>query len=182
MDHFKPAGEQARWKYLYDLLKVTDEDQVLTYDEMAAALNLDPLEDRMSIRAALYRAAKELEEVDRRAVAVVPNRGYRVVRPKEHVELARRQHTRSTKALVRGHSKATNVDLSKVDPETRKALEMMAGALAMQMDMSRRIDKRMSERDKVIESLVESTQRSDSDRDEMAARLRRLEEKLGLAE
>ena len=92
MEHFKPAGEQARWKYLYDLLKVTDEDQVLTYDEMAAALNLDPLEDRMSIRAALYRAAKELEEVDRRAVAVVPNRGYRVVRPKEHVELARRQH------------------------------------------------------------------------------------------
>ena len=74
------------------------------------------------------------------------------------------------------------MDLSKVDPETRKALEMMAGALAMQMDMSRRIDKRMSERDKVIESLVESTQRSDSDRDEMAARLRRLEEKLGLAE
>lgn len=181
MGNFEPAdGQQARWKPLYELLKLVNTGDVLSYDEMGKALELDPLVDRGAIRVAMYRAAKELEEVDKRAVEVVANKGYRVVEPKQQLVLAKKQHTRSTKALARGHSKAVNVDLSNVDPEIRRAFEMVAGVMAMQMDFSRRAEKKLLNHDQVIEALVQKSDRSEAERDEMAARLKRLEERLGL--
>lgn len=178
MDHFKPKGSRARWKPVYELLQNTNTNDVLTYDEIGKVLELDPLTDRMAIRSALYRAAKELEEVDKRAVTVVPNRGYRVAEPKEHVVLARKQHKRSTKALQRGHSKAVNVDMSKLDPEARKALEIVASAFAQQMDFNKRMERRLTERDQVLDSIVEKQERSEEQSSEVLQRLRELEAKM----
>lgn len=175
MDHFQPIGERARWLELYDLLTKTDTNGVVTYEEMGAALGLDPSGDRQAIRGALYRAAKEHEQVDKRAIVAVPNKGYRVVEPKEHLGLARRHQKRSSRALVRGHSKAVNVDMSKIEPETRKALEVVASVISMQMDFNRRAESKLDAHDRAIRSLVEATERTEAERDEFRARLERLE-------
>lgn len=181
MDYFKPAGAQARWRYLYDLLRLTDDNEILTYRHMAEVLGLHWEQDRGAIRVALCRAAEEHEKVDKRAIAVVPNRGYRIVAAKEHLDLAKRHQTRSTKALQRGQSKIVNVDMSKVqDPEVRKGFEVMAQIFAYQMDFSRRADEKLKKHGELIDSLVETTNRSEAERSQIAERVARLEKQLGL--
>ena len=173
--NFEPVGERARWLDLYDLLKATETNGVVTYEAMAEALDLDPVKDRASIRTALYRAAKEHEEIDKRAIKAIPNQGYRIVQPQEQLGLARGHQKRSTRALVRGHSKAVNVDMSQIEPEARKAFEVVAGVIAMQMDFNRRAEAKLTAHDKAIRSLVEAKDRTESEREEFRARLEKLE-------
>lgn len=173
--NFEPVGDRARWLSLYDLLKATETNGIVTYEAMAEALELDPDKDRQAIRTALYRAAKEHEEIDKRAIKAVPNRGYRIVEPQEHLGLARRHQKRSTRSLARGHSKVVNVDLSRVEPEARKAFELVASVIALQSDFNRRAEARLTAHDRAIKSLVESRERSDQEREEFRSRLERLE-------
>lgn len=175
MSNFKPVGERARWLEVYDLLVATETNGVVTYEAMATALGLDPDADRQLLQMTMRRAAKEHEVVDNRAVTAVPNRGYRVVEPQEHLGLARRHQVRSTRSLKRAHSKAVHVDMSKIEPEARKALEMVASVIALQMDFNRRAESKLAAHDKAIQSLTEATERTDMEREEFRARLERLE-------
>lgn len=178
MEHFKPAGERARWKYLYELLLATEDDGILTYQEMADALGLDVEADRQLLRVAFYRAAKEHEEVDKRAVKVIPNKGYRIVAPKEHLDLARKQHTRSSRALAKGQSKVVNVNMADMDPETRKAFEIMALGFAQQLDFNRRAERRLFQQEKITQELVQTSERSEEERREIRERVARLERRM----
>jgi hypothetical protein len=87
---FEPAGDKARWRVLYDVLTKHGVGDVVTYDVMGEALNLDPEKERHTIQMAIRRAAREYEREDHRALEPVPNEGYRVVEPAEHMRLARR--------------------------------------------------------------------------------------------
>lgn len=173
--NFQPLGERARWLAIYDLLKAAETNDIVTYVAMGEALGLDPDKERLAIQGAMRRAAKEHEVVDKRAVVAVANHGYRVVEPQEHLGLARRQQVRSNRALVRGHSKAVNVDMSRIEPETRKALDMVAQVISMQMDFNRRAESKLSAHEKAIRSLTEAKERTDAEREEILARLERLE-------
>lgn len=179
MSDFKPIGDRARWLDIYDLLRAAQINEVVTYESMAEAIGLDPDKDRTTIQGVVRRAAKEYEQVDKRAIVAVANEGYRVVEPQEHLGLARRHQKRSSRSLTRGHSKAVNVDLSKIDPETRKALDVVANVIAMQQDFARRAEAKLSSHDRAIKSLVEAKERTDSERDEFRARLEKLEAGMG---
>lgn len=173
--NFQPLGERARWLAIYDLLKAAETNDIVTYVAMGDVLGLDPDKERLAIQGAMRRAAKEHEVVDKRAVVAVSNHGYRVVEAQEHLGLARRQQVRSNRALVRGHSKAVNVDLSQIEPETRKALDMVAQVIGMQLDFNRRAESKLAAHDKAIRSLTEATERTESERQEILDRLARLE-------
>lgn len=175
MSNFEPVGERARWLEVYDLLVATETNGIVTYEAMATALGLDPNTDRQLLQMTMRRAAKQHEVVDKRAVTAVPNRGYRVVEPAEHLGLARRQQVRSARALKRGHSKAVNVDMSKIEPETRKALDMVASVIAMQMDFNRRAETKLAAHERAIQSLTAATERTEQEREEFRERLERLE-------
>lgn len=181
MSPFRPVGDRARWRIIYDLLSKRGVGDVLTYDEMAAALELDPKKDRMTIQLAMRRAAKELESVDKHAVDVIPNEGYRIVEPTEQVGLAKRHQRKANRSLVRGQSKVVNVDFNLIDPETRKAFEVMAGAFAAQIDFNRRMDVRQRNLERAVEAVTHQTeaqaQRTDEEIAELRGRLHRLEEK-----
>ena len=79
MSPFDPIGDVSRWKLAYEVVRAAATDTVVTYDELGEALGLHPVHDRHPIQMAMRRAAKELEEVDKRAVNAVPNKGYRIV-------------------------------------------------------------------------------------------------------
>ncbi|OBH07932.1 hypothetical protein [Mycobacterium sp. E1747] len=175
MSPFEPKGETARWRILYRLLSQTEVDDILTYEDMASALELDPEVDRHTIQVAMRRAASELEKVEKHAVEAVKNVGYRVVEPEEHLRLAKQQQRRSSKALVRGHSKVTNVDLSGVDPEVRQAFQVVASAFAMQMEFNRRTDIRQKKLEDALESVREQSTRTDEEVSELRRRLEKLE-------
>lgn len=178
MGNFEPVGDRARWRYVYDLLQLTDENEILTYEQMGKVLQLDPAADRMLIQGALYRAAKELETVNKRAVTVVPGRGYRVVPPKEQLDLANQHQKRSSKALVRGHSKVVNVNLADADPETKRRFAVVAGIFARQMDFNRQIDQKMAEHQELLGAMQSEQKRSAAENEEILARLQRLEDRL----
>lgn len=175
MTRFQPLGDQARWRIIYDLLRKTGVDQVVTYQQLADALSLDP-EQRHLIQMAVRRAAREHEEVDKRALIVIPNVGYRVVRAPEHIGLARTQQRRASRSLARGWSKAVNVDLSGVDEATRHALEVVAQAFALQMDFNRRFDVRQQRLEEAVSTATQRMARSEEEIAELRERLHRLEE------
>lgn len=181
MRAFQPAGERARWRVLYDLLTPLEIGDLLSYEDMATALDLDPVKNRMTIQLAMRRAARELETVDKHSVDVVVNEGYRIVAPNEQVGLARRHQKKASKSLQRGRSKVVNVDFNLIDPETRKAFEVMAGAFAAQIDFNRRMDVRQANLEKAVDAVTRQTeqqsQRTVEELEELRARLRRLEQR-----
>lgn len=180
MTGFLPVGDVARWRLIYQLLKPCQVDDVVTYDRMGELLELDPVKDRHIIQMAMRRAAQEFEQVDKHAVDSVKNVGYRVVRVQEHIGLARRQQRKAGRALESGHSKAVNVDFNDIEPETRKALEIVGRAFAMQMDFNRRFDVRQKKLESVMETVVTQVdgidKRSQEEIAELRERLARLEQ------
>lgn len=175
MSPFEPVGPQARWRTVYDLLCGTATGDVLTYEAIGAALGLDPEGDRHAVQMAVRRAAKQHEVNDRRAIEAVPNLGYRVVEAPEHLRLARGQQKRAGKSLARGQSKVVHVDLSGMEPETRRAFEVVARAFAMQMDFNRRFDVRQAKLEETITGMSERTERTEQEIADLKARLARLE-------
>jgi hypothetical protein len=176
MSPFEPVGARARWRVIYDLLRKLSPGDVLTYRRIGDALNLDPEGDRHVIQMAVRRAAREYEVEDNRALEVVPNEGYRVVQAPEHLRLAQVQQKRARKALARGQSKVVHVDLSGLEPETRRAFEVVARAFAMQMDINKRFDIRQKRLEQSLNAMSERTDRTEQEIADLKARLARLED------
>jgi len=177
---FQPVGDKARWRVVYEQLNRTPVDGVLTYESLGEALDLDPADDRHSIQMAMRRAAKEHEEVDRRAIEPIMNVGYRVVQAKEHLGLARAQQRRAGHALKRGRSKVVNVDFNQIDVETRKAFEVVAYAFQMQSDMVQRLDVRNKKLAEKVAAITARTETVEMTSEEHAERLGRLEQLIEL--
>lgn len=180
MSPFKPAGDQARWLVLYGLLRVLDVGDVLTYDEMGTALELDPVKDRHVMQLAMRRAALELERVDKRVADARRNVGYRIVEPPEQLGIARRHQRKAGRSLARGQGKAANVDFNLIDTETRRAFELVASAFAAQLDFNRRMDVRQANLERAVEAVTKDAgsriARTDAELVELRERLARLEE------
>ena len=170
-----PLGDLARWRVLYALLRDVAVDETLTYETMADALGLDAAEDRNTLQVAMRRAARELEEKQGRAVDAEPNVGYRVVQVVEHLGLAKRQQKRSLNALRSGQSKVTNVDLSNIAPDVRKAFEVVAMAFALQVDFNRRTDVRQKRLEQSLAAMSRKSVLTDDEIRDVKERLVRLE-------
>lgn len=173
---FVPLGEQSRWKTAYEVLTRHVAGDIVTYVELGEALDLDPGKDRHTIQMALRRAAKEFEEHDLHALDSIPNTGYRIVEPPEHLTLARGQQKRSSKALMRGQSNVVNVDFTGMDPEIRKAFEVTAHAFGSMIDMQRRMYKRQSDIETALTETGKRQDRSEEEVQELKDRLARLEQ------
>lgn len=182
---FEPIGEQARWKTVYELLAKAPMNGIITYAELGDALGLHPDDDRGLIQQAVHRASKEHEEKDRRAIDVVPNKGYRIVEPAEQLGLARRHQKKSGRSLARGASKVTNVDLNGLEPQVRAAFEVLGHAFRLQMDFNRRFDVRQNRLEETVREIQDSQSTDRKRTDEEVAllkeRLARLENQLGEA-
>ncbi|MGD9604457.1 MAG: hypothetical protein AB7V59_21795 [Gammaproteobacteria bacterium] len=181
MRPFLPVGERARWRVIYDLLRKAKVGDVVTYREMAEALDLDAKRDRTKVQLAMRRAAKELETVDLHAVEPVVNEGYRIVEPEQHLDLARKHQRKAGRSLQRGHSKVVNVDFNGMPGDVRKAFEVVAGAFAAQIDFNRRLSVRQDHLERAVEAVTQQTgeqqQRTAEELEALRERLRRLEEK-----
>jgi hypothetical protein len=179
MSPFQPIGDVARWQAVYALLRATKTGDILTYEAIGEALELDSKLERHAIQMAVRRAAKEHEEADKRAIEAVPNKGYRVVEAPEHLRLARGHHRRASKSLVRGQSKVANVDWAALEPEVRRAFEVVGAAFAAQIEFNKRFDVRQERLEKAFEDITARTdrteQRTEQEIADLKARLARLE-------
>lgn len=175
MSPFKSIGDEPRWRTLYDLLRNTPPGSILTYQQMADALSLDPVRHRPAMASAMRRAAEEYLDVDRRAIEVVRDEGYRVVESNEQLRLARVHNKRAGTQLEIAYSTATRVDLSNVDPEIRKGMELLARGLGEQMEINRRLSARQRRTERVLDVVMQRTDRTEGEMAELHARLAALE-------
>lgn len=173
---FKPKGEVARWRLVYDRLCEANVDDIVTYQQLSEVLDLHPTRDRHTIQMAMRRAAQEYETENRRALVPMRNQGYRVVGAEEHLALARTHQKKAGHELARGYSKVVNVDMNGLEPAVQQAFGMMAQAFALQMDFNRRFNVRQTKLEKAIRETQESSTRTDEEVAELRARLERLEQ------
>lgn len=179
MSPFTPAGERARWKILYDLLRAKDVGDTITYRELADAVDLDPDRNRTTIQFALRRAAQEYLVIDKRAVDNLPNEGYRVTEAEEHLRLARTHQRRATRSVRRGQQLLEHVDWDAItDPAARHALQLAGALIARQADVMRRLDIRQRHLEETMAAVTEKSERTDGELDDLRARMARLEDRL----
>jgi hypothetical protein len=175
---FTPVGGEARWKVVYRLLERRSVGDTLTYEAIGAALDLDPRRERWVIYPAVRRAATVYLDSHLRALVAVPNVGYRVVAPSEHLQLARDHNKKAGKELERGYQVATQVDLTDVDPEVRKGLELLALGLSQQQEINRRQARTNAKMAKAMEATATKVERTAEQVDEVMERMARLEERV----
>lgn len=122
---FKPRGETAQWRIVYDAFRGANEGDTITYEQLADRLNLDARRDRHRIQAAARKAAAKLLETDHRAVDVQAETGYLVVPAKQHIALAGKQIERASHHLDRGKDLTTYVQLDDLTDRERGIIQAM---------------------------------------------------------
>ena len=157
-DPFQPVGERARWRVIYDLMKAAEIGDLITYEQMAAAIGQGEL-DRHALQMAARRAGLELERVDMRAVDAVRNAGYRVQQPEAHLGLGLRRNRRAGRQIDRGYLVTTSADLNNVSPDVAKALMTVARGFALQREINARVAERQDKADSMIQALADDVAR-----------------------
>jgi len=177
MSPFLPKGDKARWITIFEHVTNMTTGDLLTYETIANLLGLNPEADRHALQMAVRRAAQASLTEDKRALEAVPNEGYRIVEPEEHMRLAKVQQKKSRRALVRGERTVVNVDFNGMEPDVRHAFEIVAQAFAMQQEFMRRVDIRQTRVERAVREVRESKADA-ADVEELQARLARLERRI----
>lgn len=110
---------RSRPTIVIELLATLEPGDVASYKALAEVLELREPEDRVRIQAAVRAAIPRLEKGWSRTVDAIPNTGYRVVFPDEHVPLADRHASKAGRSTGRAVAKVRYVDLNKVSPGLR---------------------------------------------------------------
>jgi len=180
MAAFKPAGEQARWKYVYEELREKPYGHTIDYAEMGKLLELDPVEDRHAIQMAMRRAAKELSEKDFKHIESVRNVGYRIVDLPGQLELSRTRKKKADKAMVRAQDPVEYVNkdlLAEANDEVRRGFYVLARAMDVLNQAHRHLDLRQQRMEAALESYTSKTDKNTDEVEELKRRLAALEAK-----
>jgi hypothetical protein len=175
MAPFMPAGERARWRIIYELLTAAGTGDIVTYEAMGLALDLEPEKDRHLIQMAVRRAGREHLLADSRALEPVPNAGYRIVEPSKQLELASRYQGKARRSVRRGHEQVTYVDVSGLDEATRQMFEIMAWKFGQQDEVIRRLDVRQQRMQRQVEAAASAAEHTSGEIASLRARLEKLE-------
>lgn len=142
---FEPKGEVAQWRTIYRMFQQAAVGDTVGYEEMAEALELDPVAERHRVQAAARKAATNLLKVDDRAVEVVPNEGYRLVPAERQIPLAGAQVERAARVLDKGKDLTVHVRLDELSPEARNIVHAMSLGFAQVAEYARQMTRRMED-------------------------------------
>lgn len=140
---FKPKGDTAQWRIVYDLFTRTPVDQILTYESLGEALDIDPVTGRARIQAAARAASKHLLAQDNRAVEVITDTGYRLVHASRQIPLAGKHVTKASNALDRGRSLTSHVRLDELSETERQVVHSMSIGFSQVAEWARQITGRV---------------------------------------
>lgn len=147
MSPFKPKGEIAQWRIVYDAFRTAATGTTVTYQHLAEALDMDHKRDRHRIQAAARRAMAQLLDVDKRAVEVQPETGYVMVSAARQIPMAGKQIERATHHLDRGRDLTTNVAFDELTDRERSLVQAMTLGFAQVGEYVRQMETRIVEHD-----------------------------------
>lgn len=165
---FAPVGERPRWELIYDLLSGRGIGDVITYDEIAKAVDLTRTEFLTKGRPGWYKAMNRWGEDNKRALRPVPGEGYRVVEPWEHEPIAKAHHRKSRRSLRRSRQTLANADRSLLDDDQRQRFDRIEATIGRHEDMIRRLSAGQAK----VEKAVAKSQQQHAATDEQVAELR----------
>lgn len=168
---FKPKGDVAEWRVVYDHLTSLDVGAVVTYEELSGLLGRDFL----AARGPFHKANQALLGSHKRGMVNVKNEGYRVVTAAEHEDVARNQHRFAKRRLRKSKHWLANTDRSELAPEAVERFDRLEHSLDRQIDFTRRLDRRVA---RVEKALNASRSEMAEQASETADRLTRLTEAL----
>lgn len=96
----RPDGRSYR-DVAIDALKDRPPESLVTYEELAAALDLDPSADVSKIRSIVRAAIKPLLDLHRRGLSNVPGKGYRILPARENMVVASGHRSKADRAMGR---------------------------------------------------------------------------------
>lgn len=169
---FEPKGTLSQRRLILEALAGVDYDSVVPYDHLADVLGGVPI---ATVQRTVNAAKRALEAQHGRSLEAVPNEGYRVIRPSEHLALAGRHQSKSRRALLRASSTVSATDVSQLTEAERAAVTLAGTALSLQLAYMRRNDIRVNRLEQLAVSTAVRQERSEDEIAELRERLATLE-------
>lgn len=143
---FRPKGDLPEWRLVYDALP-REIGALITFNQLDDALGRNFRDNRQPI----YRAQRELLEVDKFALAPVMGKGYRIVEPREHVDLAHKDRRSARRRMAKAVAKVVNVHRTALTPAERDRLERNEIALKRQAQALARLADKVDQHQKRLD-------------------------------
>lgn len=124
-----------------------------TWQHLGELLDLDPGQDRASIRFAVAAARRELLTDHRLAVVADRGEGYRLALPGEHAGLARRARQSSDRRIAAAVDLIEYTDLSALTGEQREAHSKTRRALLLLAHAHAQLDQRVTQQEERLAEL-----------------------------
>jgi alkylated DNA nucleotide flippase Atl1 len=170
---FDVIGEKPRWELIYDSLAGLDVGDVVTYEQLAAAIGVDDFEP---YRSSWYKAANRFGEDNQRAFRAVNGVGYRVVDAIEHADIAKAHHRKSKRQLRKGRAVLRNADRSRLSTEDSKRFDDMQATIGRHEDLIRRLDVRQERTEKAVAAAAKKHDVTDARIAKLEAALAKLDQ------
>jgi hypothetical protein len=175
-DIFRPKGEQAEWRLLYDEFRKHSAGDVLSYGRLTEILGRDFLANRTP----LHRAVKELEKTDHRTVVCERGAGYRIAAAAEHEHLVHVHSQRGRRQLRMAVAKARSADRTQLTPDQARRLDDLEVHLSEHAGMLARLDARDRQREAELKALRRDTTSDIAALDDKVTRLTALLQRHGI--
>lgn len=144
---FEVKEDRAQWRVVYDRIRYMKIGDVVTDDELKAAL---PETSWASIVSAMNRAIREVEVEHHRTLERVRVVGYRMIEAVEHERLGRKHHTRAKRQITKARRKIASADRSLLTADERRRFTALEEHLQRHQSMLRRLDDRLLKQDERI--------------------------------
>lgn len=175
-------GPKSQRQIVIDLIAPREFDSVTTYEELAAALGMNPVADKQNIRSVVQSARDGLAKDHHRTLEAVRSVGYRIIRPEEHVKVAGELQRKAGRTVALARTTVESVDLTELSEEGRKIAMAAAAALGYQAQMIRRMDLRQQDVERVLESVTEKVDETVATTENHQVRLSTLEQRIAAME
>lgn len=173
------SRELSRRQVVVALFAEREFDSVTTYEELAAALDVHPVEERGLIRSTVHAARVELATEHKRTLAAVQGVGYRIIRPEEHLPMAAVAQRKAGRQIAMARQTVETVDMAGLTAEQRKQVMLAATVLSWQFEQMRLMDLRTRRLETLVNSVTTKVETIEEQTDErlaaMEQRLKALE-------
>jgi ribonuclease HII len=113
---FKPKGEEAVWKMIYDHVVNLPIGEIITFNDIQELIDDDFEKNRSSV----YRANKELMKTNKRILVSARGVGYKVVEGANQLMHAEDRHDRANRQIKMANFEALNINTKVMSIDERQ--------------------------------------------------------------
>lgn len=121
---FNQTHPHPEWKVMFDKFKDLNYNTQITYDDLNKCLAFGKVQDNK--RYVFEKFKKELLHQENKLLENIPNVGYRIIYPNEHIRLTNRELKRAEKRARQGVDIILHTDVDKLTPREMSQLTIVA--------------------------------------------------------